>query len=196
MTEQYLKGLKVPKDELTAIERNKLLNEGKDVDRIMCCIDSGETLAPLIGCTLPEYYFSAVKMCELEEYIYNKFHSDGAGLSTTLRGMAEAMGSKIKYSDYNIAQLETPAISSLDEVDKLKLINVDEDGRLPIILKGLKMVQERLGDKVPVSGTVTGPFTVASMLVGTENLLKGMVKQPDKVLQMMDIITETNNRCI
>lgn len=119
MIEQYLKGLKVPKDELTAIERNKLLNEGKDVDRIMCCIDSGETLAPLIGCTLPEYYFSAEKMCELEEYIYNKFHSDGAGLSTTLRGMAEAMGSKIKYSDYNIAQLETPAISSLDEVDKL-----------------------------------------------------------------------------
>ena len=35
MIEQYLKGLKVPKDELTAIERNKLLNEGKDVDRIM-----------------------------------------------------------------------------------------------------------------------------------------------------------------
>ena len=65
MIEQYLKGLKVPKDELTAIERNKLLNEGKDVDRIMCCIDSGETLAPLIGCTLPEYYFSAEKMCEL-----------------------------------------------------------------------------------------------------------------------------------
>ena len=161
MIEQYLKGLKVPKDELTAIERNKLLNEGKDVDRIMCCIDSGETLAPLIGCTLPEYYFSAEKMCELEEYIYNKFHSDGAGLSTTLRGMAE-----------------------------------DEDGRLPIILKGLKMVKERLGDKVPVSGTVTGPFTVASMLVGTENLLKGMVKQPDKVLQMMDIITENNNRYI
>ena len=31
MIEQYLKGLKVPKDELTAIERNKLLNEGKDV---------------------------------------------------------------------------------------------------------------------------------------------------------------------
>lgn len=32
MIEQYLKDLKVPKDELTAIERNKLLNEGKDVD--------------------------------------------------------------------------------------------------------------------------------------------------------------------
>lgn len=112
MIEQYLRGLKVLKGELTAIERNKLLSEGKEVDRINCAVDSGETLAPLIGCTLKEFYFSAERMCQLEEYVYEKFHSDGAGLSTTLRGMAEAMGSTIKYSDYNISQLEKPAIES------------------------------------------------------------------------------------
>lgn len=196
MIEKYLHGLEVKKDELTAIERNQLLSEGKDVDRIMCCIDSGETLAPLIGCTLPEYYFSSEKMCELEEYIYNTFQSDGAGISTTLRGMAEAMGSKIKYMDHNIAQLDTPAISSLDDVDKLPLVDIEKDGRLPIILEGLRMVKERLGDKVPVSGTVTGPFTVAAMVVGTETLLKGMMRQPEKVKQLMDIIVENNNRYI
>lgn len=196
MIEQYLKGLKVPKDELTAIERNKLLSEGKEADRISCAVDSGETLAPLIGCTLKEYYFSSEKMCQLEEYVYEKFHSDGAGVSTSLRGMAEAMGSKIKYSDYNISQLEKPAIDSWDEVDKLRLVNVDEDGRLPIILDGLRRVKEKLGKEVPVSGTVTGPFTVAAMVAGTENLLKGMIKHPDKVLQLMEIITENNNRYI
>ena len=62
-------------------------------------------------------------MLELEEYIYETFHSDGAGLSTTLRGMAEAMGSTIKYFDHNIAQLEKPALASLDEVDKAKLVD-------------------------------------------------------------------------
>ena len=103
-------------------------------------------------------------MCQLEEYVYEKFHSDGAGVSTSLRGMAEAMGSKIKYSDYNISQLEKPAIDSWDEVDKLRLVNVDEDGRLPIILDGLRRVKEKLGKEVPVSGTVTGPFTVAAMV--------------------------------
>ena len=176
MIEQYLKGLKVPKDELTAIERNKLLSEGKEADRISCAVDSGETLAPLIGCTLKEYYFSSEKMCQLEEYVYEKFHSDGA--------------------DYNISQLEKPAIDSWDEVDKLRLVNVDEDGRLPIILDGLRRVKEKLGKEVPVSGTVTGPFTVAAMVAGTENLLKGMIKHPDKVLQLMEIITENNNRYI
>lgn len=196
MNERYPYGLTIKKDSLTAIERNQLLNEGKEADRIMCCIDSGETLAPLINCTLPEYYFSSEKMCALEEYIYETFHSDSAGLSTTLRGMAEAMGSKIKYSDYNIAQLEVPAIKSLDDVDQLKPVDIEKDGRLPIILEGLRLVQKKLGDKVPVSATVTGPLTVAAMLTGTETLLKGMVRKPEKVMQMLELIVENNNRYI
>ncbi len=196
MIEKYLNGLKIKKDELTSLERSQLLAQGKEVDRILCCIDSGETLAPMLGFTLPEYYFSAEKMCAVEEYIHQRFGSDGAGLSTTLRGMAEAMGSEIKYMDYNIAQLEKPALSSLDDVDKLKLVDVEKDGRLPIILEGLRMVKAKLGQEVPVSATVTGPFTVAAMVVGTENLLKGMIKTPEKVLQLMEIIVENNNRYI
>lgn len=196
MIEKYLRGLEIKPDELTAIERNKLLSEGKEVDRIPCCIDTGETLAPMIGVSVADYYHSSEKMLELELYIYDTFRSDVAGLSTTLRGMAEAMGSKIKYYDHNIAQLETPAIDSLDDVDKLPLVDVEKDGRLPIILEGLRLVKEHLGDKVPVGGTVTGPFTIASMLVGTEKLLIGMIKQPDKVQQMMEIIVENNRRYI
>ncbi len=196
IVEKYLNGLQVKPDELTAIERSKLLSEGKEVDRISCCIDTGETLAPMIGVPVKDYYHSSDRMLELEEYIYETFHSDGAGISTTLRGMAEAMGTKLRYFDHNIAQVETTAISSLDEVDKLKPVDIDKDGRLPIILDGLKKVKASLGDKVPVSGTVTGPFTIAAMVVGTERLLIGMVKQPEKVHQLMNLITENNEKLI
>ena len=195
MIEKYPGGLEIKKDELTAIERNRLLSEGKEVDRIMCCLDTGETLAPMINATLKEYYFSSEKMCELEEYIYETFHSDGAGVSCTLRGMAEAMGAKVKYSDYNIAQLDKPALT-LNEVDNAKLVDIDKDGRLPIILKGVELVKKKLGDKVPVSATVTGPFTIAAMVLGTERLLIGTVKKPDKVRQLMEVIVENNNRYI
>ena len=195
MIEKYLHGLEIKKDELTAIERNRLLSEGKEVDRIMCCLDTGETLAPMINTTLKEYYFSSEKMCELEEYIYETFHSDGAGVSCTLRGMAEAMGAKVKYSDYNIAQLETSALT-LKEVDNARFVDVDKDGRLPIILKGVELVKKKLGDKVPVSATVTGPFTIAAMVLGTEQLLIGTVRKPEKVRQLMDVIVENNNRYI
>ena len=195
MIEKYLNGLEIKPDELTALERNKLINEGKEVDRIQCCIDGGETLAPMINITLKEYYHSSEKMCELEEYSYETFGSDGVGVSTTLRGMAEAMGAKIKYMDYNVAQLEEPALK-LSEIDQAKLVDVEKDGRLPIILNGLRLVKKRLGDKVPVSATVTGPFTVAAMVLGTEQLMMGMIKKPEKIKQLLEVIAENNERYI
>lgn len=194
---KYVEGaIDVPGDQLTAIERDRLLSEGKDVDRPMAALDSGETLAPLIGSTLPEYYFSSQKMFELEMYIHETFNSDSAGLSTTLRGMAEAMGSEIKYEDYNIAQIKKNAIENLDDVDNLELVDIDKDGRLHIILDGIALVKENLGNVVPVSGTVTGPLTIAAMVVGTERLLKGMRKNPKKVHTLLEVVTENNNRYI
>lgn len=195
MINQYLHGLQIPKDELTPIERNRLIQEGKEVDRMQCCLDGGETMAPLLGFSVKEYYHSAEKMCAIEQYMYETFGTDGVGISTTLRGMAEAMGATVKYMDDNIAQLEGPACS-LNEVDRLKTVDIDRDGRLPIILEAIRMVKEKLGDKVPVSATVTGPFTVAAMVVGTENLLIGTVKQPEKVHQLLEMIVENNRRYI
>lgn len=196
MIEKYLNGLEIKKDELTAIERMSLFSQGKPIDRIPCCLDTGETMAPLMGISVDKYYHSAELMCELEVYLQKHFHSDGAGLSTTLRGMAEAMGSQIKYFDHNIAQLQKPAIDSWEEIDNARLVDVDRDGRLPIVLKGLRMVKEKLGDKVPISATVTGPFTIAAMVMGTEQLMIGMIKKPDKMKQLMEVIVENNNRYI
>lgn len=196
MERNYGNGLVAPKDELTPLERSRLLREGKEVDRIPACLDTGETMAPLIGVTIKDYYHSADKMVELEEYLYENFHGDGAGLSTTLRGMAEAMGAEIAYYDNNIAQLKKPAIQGFKNIDCAKLVDVEKDGRLPIVLEGLKRVKKSLGDKVPISGTVTGPFTVAAMVLGTEWLLMGMLKCPEKIKQLLEVIVENNNRYI
>lgn len=193
--EEYLHGLEIKKDALSPIERNRLIREGKEIDRIPCCLDTGETMAPMLGMSIKEYYHSSEKMLELEEYLFDTFGGDGAGVSTTLRGMAEAMGAEIAYFDNNIAQLKKPAIG-LKNIDSARLVDVDKDGRLPVILEGLKKVKDKLGDKVPVSGTVTGPFTIAAMVLGTEWLLMGMMKCPDKIKQLMEVITENNNRYI
>jgi len=192
---RYLNGLEVPKDQLTSLERTTLYGKGQAVDRIPCCLDGGETMSYLIGAGIDEYYFSSEIMCNVEEYIHEKFGSDGAGISTSLRGMAEAMGSEIKYTRNNVAQLRKPALK-LSEVDNAKLVDIDKDGRLLVILDAVRKVKERLGDKVSVSASVTGPLSIAAMVVGTENLLIGMIKKPQQVHQLMEVIVENNNRLI
>ena len=61
MIEKYLHGLEVPKDELTPIERMRLFDAGQEIDRIPCCLDTGETMAPLLGFSIKDYYHSAEK---------------------------------------------------------------------------------------------------------------------------------------
>ena len=192
---KYLECTNIIPDELSAMERSILLEKGEPIDRMPCCLDGGETMAPMLGFSIKDYYFSSEKMCELEEYMYRTFGTDGVGVSCTLRGMAEAMGAKVQYFENNIAQIAEPAFS-LDEVDRAKIVNIDEDGRLPIILKGVELVKKKIGHEVPVSATVTGPFTIAAMTVGTENLLLGTVRCPEKVHQLMEVIVENNNRYI
>ena len=191
----YLHGLEVPKDELTSLELTTLYGQGKPVDRIPASLDGGETMSYLVGAGMDEYYFSSEIMAQVEEYIHRKFGSDGAGISTSLRGMAEAMGSEIKYSKNNVAQLAKPALR-LSEVDNAKLVDVDKDGRLPIILDAVRKVKDRLGKEVSVSASVTGPLSIAAMVLGTEQLLIGMIKKPEKVHQLMEVIVENNNRLI
>ncbi|MBQ3091068.1 MAG: uroporphyrinogen decarboxylase family protein [Clostridia bacterium] len=195
MIASYLHGLEVPKDELTSLERTTLYGQGKPVDRIPASLDGGETMSYLVGAGMDEYYFSSEIMAQVEEYIHRKFGSDGAGISTSLRGMAEAMGSEIKYSKNNVAQLAKPALH-LSEVDNAKLVDVDKDGRLPIILDAVRKVKDRLGKEVSVSASVTGPLSIAAMVLGTEQLLIGMIKKPEKVHQLMEVIVENNNRLI
>ena len=55
--EQYGHGLVVPKDELTSLERTRLYGQGKEVDRIPCSLDGGETMSYLIGASIKDYYF-------------------------------------------------------------------------------------------------------------------------------------------
>ena len=89
--EQYLNGLEVPKDELTPIERMTLFSQGKEVDRLPCCLSTGETMAPLLNMSIDAYYHSAEMMCQLEEHLFDNFRSDEAGLSTTCSAMAGPM---------------------------------------------------------------------------------------------------------
>ncbi len=184
------------KDQMTPIERMTAYFKGQDVDRQPCSPKMGETMCTIIGASPREYYFSAEKMAQTEIALYQELKHDSLSISATLRGVAEAMGSKIKYFEDSIPIVERPAISKIEEIDSLKPSNPEKDGRLPLVIKALKILQKELGHEVGIGAGLAGPFTTASAVVGTENLLKWMIKYPEKVHTLMEIIVESNNRFI
>jgi len=184
------------KEEMTPKERMDAFSRGLEIDRLICIPDMGATMTPFIGITTKDYYHSARLMADLEIALFRKLRHDSVGISTSLRGVAEAMGAKVCYPDYAISYLLEPAIKSIDEVESLKIVNPLEDGKIPILLEALKLTKDALINDVDVSASMSGPFSVAASVVGTENLLKWMIRYPKKVHTLMEIVAESNNRYI
>ncbi len=181
---------------MTPKERMAAFSKGIEIDRIPCTPHMGVTMAPFINIPLKEYYHSAERMAELELALFKRLRHDGVSVSATLRGVAEAMGSKMYYPENNISLMEAPAINKVDEIENLKPSNPEKDGKLPLVLRAVKIIKDSIGREVNVGAGLAGPFSTAASVVGTENLLKWMLKYPDKVHILMEIVTESNNRFI
>jgi len=184
------------KEEMTPRERMDAFAKGEEIDRVICIPDMGVTMAPFIGVTAREYYHSAEIMASLEIALFRRLGHDSVGISTSLRGVAEAMGSKVGYPDYGISYLLEPAIKSADQIESLKVVNPLKDGKLPILIEALRLTRDALIKEVDVGAAMSGPFSVAASVVGTENLLKWMIRCPEKVHTLMEIVSESNNRYI
>ncbi len=181
---------------MTPRERMDAFAKGKEIDRVICIPDMGVTMVPFIGVTAREYYHSAELMAGLEIALFRRLGHDSVGISTSLRGVAEAMGSKVGYPDYNISYLLEPTVKSIDQIESLKVANPLKDGNLPILIEALRLTRDALIKEVDVGAAMSGPFSVAASLVGTENLLKWMIKYPKKIHTLMEIVVESNNRYI
>lgn len=181
---------------MTPLERATAFSKGEEIDRILCIPDMGVTMVPFIGVTARDYYHSAQLMADLEIALFKRLHHDGVSISTSLRGVAEAMGSKIGYPEYGISYLIEPAIKSVDEIESLKIADPLKDGNLPTLIEAIKLTRDALKDYVDVGASMSGPLSVAASVVGTENLLRWMIKYPKKVLTLMEIVAESNNRYI
>jgi uroporphyrinogen decarboxylase len=60
-----------------------------------------------------------------------------------------------------------------------------EDGRLPIILDVMRRMKTAVGEHTALYGLITGPFTLAAHLRGTD-IFMDMVDQPDYVIELLD----------
>jgi len=186
----------IKKDLMTPKERMQAFAKGEPIDRIPCTPSMGVTLSSFIGRTTYEYYHSAEVTADLEIALFKKFRHDSVGVGVSLREIAEAMGTKVAYPENDISYVEEPALKDINDVAKLSPADPYKDGKLPIRLKALKMVNDALGKEVNVGFNIPAPFTTASDLLGTENFLKALAKHPEKVHELLEIVTESSFKII
>lgn len=180
------------RDEMTSKERREAYFRGEEVDRLPCAIMFEETAAVYAGINVEEYYFDSNKMLEAEKFIVREFGAESCGINVTLRGLGEALGSKMGYSDSRASFLIDPVLKDYKMLDNMDVVNPYKDGRLPITLKALGKIKKELGNEASVGSGVSGPVSAASAIRGTENLMRDFIQNKEGVHKLLNFIVECN----
>ncbi|CAM2748002.1 methylcobamide--CoM methyltransferase [Clostridium sporogenes] len=180
------------KDEMTVKERSEAYFKGEEVDRLPCAIMFEETAAVYAGISTKEYYFDADKMLEAEKFKVRELGAESAGINVTLRGMGEALGSKMGYPNDRASYLIDPVLKDYKMLDNMDVVNPYKDGRLPITLKALGKIKKELGNEVNIGSGISGPISAASAVRGTNNLMRDFVKNKEGIHKLLDFMTECN----
>jgi uroporphyrinogen decarboxylase len=179
---------------MTPLERFSAYNRGDPIDRLPCVPIVGNTAARVIGARVSDFRGNGRLIASAQVAAYKLFGYDVIRVFTDLYTQAEAMGAKVHYPPDETAYLETPALTDNSEIDSLEPANPYRDGNLPGHLEAMKIALDQVGYEVSVTGALTGPFTNASFLIGTEKLVRLTLKDPGKVHRLCEISLQTNLR--
>ena len=151
---------------------------------------------PFVGChagnlidlNAKEYLTSADHLVEGVSKAIEIYKPDGIPVIFDLQIEAEALGCQLQWSDHN-----PPAVISHPLMSELTLNNLKIpcscQGRMPIVMDATRRLRDRHPD-VALYGLITGPFTLALHLMGTDIFMK-IFEEPETVQELMDFTTAT-----
>ena len=143
----------------------------------------------------PEAHSNAKMMCELGAAQATVFGFEAVRSSFCLTAEAEALGCKVDPGKKDRTPMLKahpfkfdPMAGEYDEPNLMAPEDFLKTGRPAVILEATKLMKEKYGKEYAVIAGNTGPFTLAGHLVSTENLVFGIMMDPDKVKEWVDAV--------
>ena len=150
-----------------------------------------EHSAALIGRTPSEAARSEDLLVEGQMAAYELYRHPLVSVGLDIYNVeAEALGGIIDYPDDNdLPALCSPIIQDPADFKALCVPDPQTDGRMPLLLGACRRLKAAL--PAVISGTVTGPFTLAAILRGFEEFTMDMIDEPDFAREQLRFAAET-----
>ena len=145
----------------------------------------------LIGVDAESYLKSSKNLVDGISKAVDLYKPDGIPVVFDLQIEAEILGCKLVWSKENPPAVVSHPLSEGVELTTLALPE-KTDGRILIVLDTVIELREKYPD-IALYGLITGPFTLALHLLGSDIFMK-MFEDPDYVLEVMAFCTQVGIR--
>jgi uroporphyrinogen decarboxylase len=183
---------------MNSIERALTTLAHKTPDRVPVDLHNFMLTQKYVGnISSAEFYRSGEALAEGQIKAWKRFGHDILMVENGTAALAEACGVEVEYMDGSAPVAKKPAISSLDDVDSLKVPDPYKDPLLSELLKATKIVVDEIGKQAFVIGRADqGPFSLACEIRGMSEFLIdiAMGEKLEKVHQLLDFCRQVSER--
>jgi len=139
----------------------------------------------------PEAHSDPQKMAKLSATAYELAGIEGLRVPFDICVEAEALGCEVRMGRADISpSIISPAFAEFEELDIPH--GIEEKGRIPTLLRAIRLLKEKYGQLLPIYPMIIGPITLLGFLVGIEKTLYTVSTQPDALRSGLDQVTEFN----
>jgi uroporphyrinogen decarboxylase len=150
---------------MTGKERILTVLNKKKADSLPWVPFAGVHAGLLVGYNAEEVYKDADKCFESLKEVNHLYKPDGQPIMFDLQIEAEILGCDLIWTEDSPPTVSTHPLSETSDIPTK--IPTPQEGRLPIELDVMRKMKAEFGDTTALYGLITGPFTLASHLRGT-----------------------------
>ena len=185
---------------MNSIERTLRTLSFQPVDRVPVDLHNFMVIPRFLGVDdYAEFYKNGEAMAEGQIKAWERYGHDILMVENGTAALAEACGVQVEYLKDSAPVAKTPAISSLDEVDRLVIPDPYKDPLLSELLKATRIIVEEIGDQAYVIGRADqGPFSLACEIRGMSEFLMDLAlgEKLDKAHQLLDFCRQVCERYV
>ena len=148
---------------------------------------AGVHAAKLLGIGAEEYLKSSSHIFNGVSKAVELYKPDGIPVVFDLQIEAEALGCRLNWPDNSPPSVISHPLQEGVEIEDLRLPGAF-DGRIPVVMDAAAKLREKYPD-IALYGLITGPFTLALHLMGTDIFMK-MFEDPEDVNKVMSFCTD------
>ena len=110
------------------------------------------------------------------------YNSDFIIVFSDIAVEAEALGVKLEFSEKR-----NPHVISQVNPGDVKIIDMPKAGRIPELFKAARICRQELEEEMPVFFSIKDPFSLAALVMGSEDFLRSLLEAPDIARNLIEI---------
>lgn len=180
---------------MNSLERVQTVLSGGIPDRVPVCLHNFMLAAHEADVRMEDYRVNPEAIARVHLQAVEKYGHDCILVDTDTTMLAEAMGARSECAPNEPGHIAEPAIRSLDEVDRLQVVNPEKDGRIPALLEAIRLMSRQVGREVAIRGNADqAAFGLACLLRGIETFLMDLIDNADdpRLCRLMEVCYQSH----